>query len=181
MANQFLVKETMAAMRGLSAAEITALQNGTYEGVQLLGYYQKGDTPAPIIYYLAPLAPDPGSDDGGSVITIGTTKLVHVFDTVIDVRYFGLRSGAAYVNDPQLVNNIFIHNAGKSILFDYNTDFTMDMGTYWDAGTIAVVSNTNVIINGVIRHRPSTNGNASMFLVRNATNVSFEGTGTLIG
>ncbi|ULT25785.1 hypothetical protein KUH03_01950 [Sphingobacterium sp. E70] len=42
MANQFLVKETMAAMRDLSAAEITALQSGTYEGVQLLGYYEKG-------------------------------------------------------------------------------------------------------------------------------------------
>ncbi|MDR2274865.1 MAG: hypothetical protein LBF27_28410 [Sphingobacterium sp.] len=49
MANQFLVKETMADMRGLSAAEITALQNGTYEGVQLLGYYEKGDTPEPIL------------------------------------------------------------------------------------------------------------------------------------
>ncbi|ULT25766.1 hypothetical protein KUH03_01850 [Sphingobacterium sp. E70] len=61
MANQFLVKETMAAMRGLSAAEITALQNGTYDGVQLLGYYEKGDTPAPIIYYLAPTTPDPGT------------------------------------------------------------------------------------------------------------------------
>jgi len=57
----------------------------------------------------------------------------------------------------------------------------MDMGIGWNDGTIKVVSNTNVIINGVIRHRPSTNGNASMFLVRNATNVSFEGTGTLIG
>jgi hypothetical protein len=49
MANQFLIKETMAAMRGLSAAEITALQNGTYEGVQLLGYYEKGDAPVLLI------------------------------------------------------------------------------------------------------------------------------------
>jgi len=181
MANQFLVKETMAAMRGLSAAEITALQTGTYEGVQLLGYYEKGDTPAPIIYYYVNPLTDPGPDDGGSIIAIGTTKLLHTFETVIDVRYFGLRSGAAYINDPQLVNNIFVYNAGKDILFDYNTDFTMDMGIGWNDGTIKVVSNTTVIINGVIRHRPSTNGNASMFLVRNATNVSFEGTGTLIG
>ncbi|RKE55319.1 hypothetical protein [Sphingobacterium detergens] len=181
MANQFLVKETMAAMKALSAAEIDALEIGTYEGVQLLGYHEKGDTPAPIIYYLAPTTPDPRADDGGSIISAGTTKLLHTFDTAIDVRYFGLRSGAAYINDPQLVNNIFINNAGKSILFDYNTDFTMDMGIGWNDGTIKVVSNTKVIINGMIRHRPSTNGNASMFLVRNATNVSFEGTGTLIG
>ncbi|ULT25820.1 hypothetical protein KUH03_02185 [Sphingobacterium sp. E70] len=70
MANQFLIKKTMTAMQGLSAAEITALQNGTYDGVQLLGYDQKGDTPAPIIYYYVnPLTdPDPGPKDDGSVI-----------------------------------------------------------------------------------------------------------------
>ncbi|WP_158655577.1 hypothetical protein [Sphingobacterium sp. HMA12] len=51
MASQFLIKETMADMKALSAAEITALQNGTYDGVQLVGYYEKGDTPAPIIEF----------------------------------------------------------------------------------------------------------------------------------
>ncbi|WP_104381247.1 hypothetical protein [Sphingobacterium sp. HMA12] len=72
MANQFLIKETMLAMRGLMPAEITALENGTYDGVQLLGYYHKGDTPAPIIYYyIDPLTdPDPGPDDEGSVIAV---------------------------------------------------------------------------------------------------------------
>ncbi len=65
MENQFLIKNTMTDMRALSATEITALQNGTYDGVELLGYYEKGDTAAPIIYYLAPISPDPGADDGG--------------------------------------------------------------------------------------------------------------------
>ncbi|ULT25783.1 hypothetical protein KUH03_01940 [Sphingobacterium sp. E70] len=89
MANQFLVKETMVAMRGLSAAEINALQSNTYAGVQLLGYYEKGDTPAPIIYYLAPLTPDPGPDDGGSVIAVSGIKLIHTFPEKVDVGYFG--------------------------------------------------------------------------------------------
>ncbi|MEI2272552.1 hypothetical protein OHD16_10415 [Sphingobacterium sp. ML3W] len=89
MANQFLIKETMTAMQGLSAAEITALQDGTYEGVQLLGYYEKGDTPAPIIYYLAPLTPDPGPDDGGSIIALSGIKLIHKFPEKVDVGYFG--------------------------------------------------------------------------------------------
>ncbi|MGF7028408.1 hypothetical protein [Sphingobacterium sp. HSC-15S19] len=183
MANQFLIKNTMQEMKALDSTEIDGLEgnNPIYAGVQLLGYHQKGDTPAPIIYHLVPVNQDPGPEDGGSIINVGTRKLVHTFETVIDVRYFGLRSGADYINDPQLVNNIFIHNGGKDILFDSGTDFTMDMGTYWDDGTIKVASNTNIIINGVIRHRSSTNGNASMFLVRNATNVSFKGTGTLIG
>ncbi|OOG18809.1 hypothetical protein BWD42_02275 [Sphingobacterium sp. CZ-UAM] len=90
MANQFLVKETMAAIRGLSAAEITALQNGTYEGVQLLGYYQKGDTLVPIVYYLAPSTPDPGPDDGGIVIIVSSIKLVHQFVGHVDAVYFGM-------------------------------------------------------------------------------------------
>ncbi|WP_398452195.1 hypothetical protein AB3466_14045 [Sphingobacterium thalpophilum] len=73
MANQFLIKETMDAMRNLSATEIDGLKgnNPIYAGVQLLGYYEKGDTPAPLIYYPAPTTPDPGPDDGGSVISVG--------------------------------------------------------------------------------------------------------------
>ncbi|RKE55331.1 hypothetical protein [Sphingobacterium detergens] len=92
MANQFLIKETMTAMQGLSAAEITALQNGSYDGVQLLGYYQKGDTPAPIIYYyFNPLTdPDPGPKDEGSVIETGGIKLFHDFKKFIHVSYFGI-------------------------------------------------------------------------------------------
>ncbi|WP_418360532.1 hypothetical protein [Sphingobacterium detergens] len=119
MANQFLVKETMVAMRGLSAAEITALQNGTYDGVELLGYYEKGDTPAPIIYYLAPATPDPGSDNGGSLIEVGGIKLMHNFVGSVDIRYFG----AAPQN---LDNTIFIQKCIdtfqiKCISIDNNT------------------------------------------------------------
>lgn len=51
MTNQFLIKNTMADMRSLSACEITLLQSGCYAGVELLGYYEKGDTPAPITYF----------------------------------------------------------------------------------------------------------------------------------
>lgn len=43
----------MADMRSLSATEVTALTNGTYPEVQFLGYYQPGDTPHPIYYYLS--------------------------------------------------------------------------------------------------------------------------------
>ncbi|MDF2476952.1 MAG: hypothetical protein K0S24_2435 [Sphingobacterium sp.] len=100
MANQFLVKETMAAMQGLSAAEIIALQNGTYDGVQLLGYYEKGDTPAPIIYDYVDLQnePDPGPDNGGSVVQVGGIKVEHKFSTEeVDLRYFS-DSLPGYIN-----------------------------------------------------------------------------------
>ncbi|WP_223583065.1 hypothetical protein [Sphingobacterium sp. GVS05A] len=67
MANQFLIKETADAMRNLSTIEIAGLQgtNATYLGVELLGYYEKGDTPAPIRYYLSNTAE---GDDGGSEV-----------------------------------------------------------------------------------------------------------------
>lgn len=91
MANQYLIKETIDAMRNLSASEIAGLQGSspTYAGVQLLGYYEKGDTPAPLIYYPAPTTPDPGPEDGGSVISVGQIKLQAVFQSGVDCKYFG--------------------------------------------------------------------------------------------
>jgi len=86
MAKQFLIKNTMADMRNLCARELTELQDGYYSGIQLLGYYQAGDTPNPINYYLSSTT-DP--DDGGSVIAIGSIKLEHKFTGPLDVRYFG--------------------------------------------------------------------------------------------
>lgn len=88
MASQFLIKNTMADMRALSAAEITALTNGTYNGVQLLGYYQAGDTPDPINYYLSSTT---SADDGGSIIEASTIKLRHDFRGFVNVKYFGAK------------------------------------------------------------------------------------------
>lgn len=118
MANQFLVKETMAAMRGLTATEITGLQSGTYAGVELLGYYEKGDTPAPIIYYLAPTTPDPGSDNGGSVIiTSSNIKLFHIFEETIDASYFGAKgNGTSYIEDTAAIKNM-VALGNKNIKF----------------------------------------------------------------
>ncbi|MDF2517649.1 MAG: hypothetical protein K0R59_2945 [Sphingobacterium sp.] len=90
MANQFLIKNTMADMQTLSAAEVTALTNGTYSGVQLLGYYQAGDTPAPIEYFLSTTN---GSDNGGSIIATGGIKLEHRFLEAVNPLYFGAKAG----------------------------------------------------------------------------------------
>ena len=89
MANQFLIKNTMADMRDLSVCEIASLQgtNPTYAGVELLGYYEKGDTPAPIIYFLA--QDDTGVDDGGSIVAAGNIKLKANFQNGVDCKYFG--------------------------------------------------------------------------------------------
>lgn len=81
MANQFLIKETMAAMKDLSVCEIEALNLGTYSGVQLLGYYEKGDTPTPIEYYLTTT----GVNNNGDTIKSGSIILKANFEgKVID-------------------------------------------------------------------------------------------------
>ena len=85
MANQFLIKNTMADMQSLSSLEIQALKTGTYDGVELLGYYEKGDIPAAIVYYLVPIDQDPGTDNGGSIIEVGDEKLEHKFNGATDV------------------------------------------------------------------------------------------------
>ncbi|MFU1855669.1 hypothetical protein ACK8HY_01500 [Sphingobacterium sp. NGMCC 1.201703] len=89
MANQILIKNTMQEMRNLSAEEIAGLQGTTtiYSGVKLLGYYKKGDTPRPIIYYLS--TTEQGGEDGGSVIVVSGNKLVHHFTEGVDILYFG--------------------------------------------------------------------------------------------
>lgn len=84
----FIEKDTMAEMRALSAREIWALQNGYYKGVKLNGYYEKADTPAPIIYYLSDTTAE---DDGGSVIDVGGIKLEHKFIDVVYPEYFGAK------------------------------------------------------------------------------------------
>ncbi|WP_294346294.1 hypothetical protein [uncultured Sphingobacterium sp.] len=61
MANQFLIKNTMADMRNLSACEIVALESGCFPGIELLGYYEKVDIPCRIKYFLSSTVnPDDG-------------------------------------------------------------------------------------------------------------------------
>ena len=99
MANQFLIKNTMADMRTLSAAEITALTNGTYNGVRLLGYYQSGDTPDPIIYRISTTS---AVDDGGSVIDVNGVRLEHIFQGMVNLKYFGLTT--TIIDNTNIVN-----------------------------------------------------------------------------
>jgi len=111
MANQILIKNTMQDMRDLPAEEIAGLQGTTpiYSGVKLLGYYKKGDTPEPIIYYLAPT--DFGPDDGGSVIAIGGIKLIHNFVGNVNVLYFGAKGVEAGGQSPHRDDYPYIQNA----------------------------------------------------------------------
>jgi len=84
--SNLLVKSTMLEIRSLSTSEISDLQTGLFSGVLLLGYYEKGDTPAPIPYYLSSTN---RVDDGGSIIEVGNIKLEHIFIGDFSYKYFG--------------------------------------------------------------------------------------------
>lgn len=91
VSNEYLTKDTMEEMRGLSNLEIFLLKVGYYKGVKLNGYYQKGDTPEPIEYYLSDTAE---VDDGGSVFEVGGIKLEHNFNErkeFAHISYFGIK------------------------------------------------------------------------------------------
>lgn len=87
--DKFLEKDTMLDMRNISNTEILLLKMGYYKGVKINGYYSKGDTPAPIEYYLSDTTEE---DDGGSVIDVGGVKLDHEFVGACFPEYFGVKS-----------------------------------------------------------------------------------------
>ncbi|WP_333863691.1 hypothetical protein [Sphingobacterium sp.] len=147
MANQFLIKDTMQLMKNLSSTEITALEDGTYAGVQLLGYYQKGDTPAPIIYYLAPPTPDPGIDDGGSVIvtTVGN-KLVHHFDIVFP-EYFGAKGDGLTDDSTAIIKANRYAVKSKSTVFEFLPK-TYSIGKFSTTNNVLFLMATNLTVKG---------------------------------
>lgn len=98
---QILQKNTMTEMRNLSGLEILLLRMGYYNSVQLNGYYEKGDTPAPIEYLLSNTT---ALDDGGSVIAVGGIKLEHEFLGEIEASYFGV--SVSVTNNGPAINNI---------------------------------------------------------------------------
>ncbi|PUV26307.1 hypothetical protein [Sphingobacterium athyrii] len=153
MANQILIKNTMADMRGLSAAEITALKNGTYEGVKLLGYYKKGDTPAPIIYYYS--ATEQGGDDGGSVIVVGGIKLQIIFKEKVNALYFGISTTlsdnfdqlSAFFNYLKINGSVMGIMPAGTILYSQTINFAFDGGRLVGQGVKTILQFTGVADN----------------------------------
>jgi len=172
MANQFLIKNTMADMRALSAAEVTALTNGTYNGVQLLGYYQAGDTPDPIDYYLSSTTVP---DDGGSVILVGGGVLEHNFVGNVNIRYFGAK-GDFIQDDTQVIQKALTYSNKDGISSVY-----FPTGHYLITDTLIPPSDCMLYGDGnkshlEFKHEPfSISGTVKwMFRLYNHKNISFQ-------
>ncbi|MGE8290066.1 MAG: hypothetical protein ACN6ON_00240 [Sphingobacterium sp.] len=103
MANQFLIKNSMADMKNLSAAEIAGFQgaNPAYLGIELLGYYRVGDLPSSVFYYTSSSS---GTDNGGNIIETAGMKFESVYKSEVDIRYFGAK-GDGQQDDTQFIQN----------------------------------------------------------------------------
>lgn len=109
--DKFLEKDTMLDMRNISNTEIMLLKMGYYKGVKLNGYYSKGDTPAPIDYYLSDTSEE---DDGGSVFAVRGVKLEHEFVGEVDVLYFGAK-GDLIQDDTIYIKNAINYGSQENI------------------------------------------------------------------
>ncbi|WP_333863631.1 hypothetical protein [Sphingobacterium sp.] len=167
MANQFLIKDTMQLMKNLSSNEITALQDGSYNGVQLLGYYEKGDTPAPIIYHIAPTAPDPGADDNGSVIAVGGIKLEHKFKGEVDVKYFGAITD---IDNTDLINKVLNKFDNVVVSADYKVNPLGSVANDFKGGIRPRTNNTLRFANGSKFYIDPNDGESYSILTLNSVN-----------
>ncbi|MDF2517910.1 MAG: hypothetical protein K0R59_3206 [Sphingobacterium sp.] len=166
MAKQFLIKNTMAEMRNLCACEIAELRDGTYLGLQLLGYYQAGDTPDPINYYLSTTS-DP--DDGGSVIAVGGVKLIHRFIGMVDIRYFGAQVSTN-------INQVFdkAKRVADHLLIDDQYTITSPLEINKSNFKLELSSRC------ILQKTSLTNGDG-IKVAADLTNVVIEGQGTILG
>lgn len=114
MTDKYLRVDTMDDMRNLTSTDILLLKMGHYKGVELYGYYVKGDTPSPIQYFLSDTEK---ADDGGSVIKLSDIVLIHDFKAVLNVLYFGAKSDGVYDNAIVIQNAIDFCLANNVALF----------------------------------------------------------------
>lgn len=110
--NEFIECDTVEELRALDARQIWALENGYYKGVTLNGYYTKGDTPAPIQYYLSDTTEE---DDGGSVFEVVGIKLEHDFNGLINASYFGAKGDFINTEQPYFDNQEVINKILQSV------------------------------------------------------------------
>lgn len=186
MKNQFLIKESMDAMYNMCTCDLHALQTGTYAGVKLLGYYQKGDTPAPIIYYSSSNETKP--DDGGSIIDVGPIKLVHHFINSVDVKYYGVFPDLDANDTTVRINRaiksscpqIFIGDGEYKIVGDDRKTAVADF--LRDAGGIEMQDNKTLIMadNCYLIQRPTEMKQYNVIRVYNKKNVFITG-GNIVG
>lgn len=136
---EFLIADNVQELRNIPEQVLQLLVNGTYKGVTLLGYYIKGDTPAPIEYYLSDTI-DP--DDGGSVFEVGSIKLISD-KAISNPLYFGL----GFSENEEDITRFFqaYSSFWGSVAY---SGITINSGNFIITDTVEMPSNTSIIGSG---------------------------------
>lgn len=131
----FLEIDTVAELRDMSPYNQYLLWIGYYRGVRLGGYYEKGDTPGSLDYFISKTNEN---DDGGSIFEIGNLKFEHKFYEIIDVRYFG-----AMPNNSTSYFSVNIQRALDYISYTFKVVF-IPSGVFYMDRRLNVPSNTHL-------------------------------------
>lgn len=132
----YLEKDTMEQMRGLSDVEILLLKMGYYKGATLNGYYEKGDTPAPIKYQVVK---EDKEDDGGLILNIKGVTLISNLNERCNSKYYGI-----FPNTGE-----FFGEKVNQILRFISIEF--DEGEY--RGHVSIPENKNIYTKGCVTLR----------------------------
>lgn len=173
-----VVVDTVAELRSLSQQYIQGLVSGKYKGVQLLGYYTKGDTPAPTEYYLSDTAEE---DDGGSVFEVGGIKLEHEFVGGLDLRYFGVTSEGDMTDTVNRAIISFARHGGGDLIVDENLSINVSSEDDRISSGIKMASNINLVINGSINIIPNSFMNSVIISCNDIQNFKITGKGYIRG
>lgn len=166
---EFIEKDTMAEFRAISAREIWAIQNGYYKGVKLNGYYESGDTPSPIVYYISDTT---DADDGGSVVAVGNIKFTHDFGPDVDAVYFGTNYGniaSSYITLKRAIDYI-VKNNKNLLLYNKGYDYTIQQELrLLQGGNYSITAISNPVIKrtteGMVFGTPSNSETSLGFIV----------------
>lgn len=174
---EFIECDTVDDLRNLDARQFWAIQSGYYKGVTLSGYYTKGDTPAPIQYYLSDTAE---SDNGGSVFEVGGIKLEHEFTDSVNVRYFGAKSEDESFDNRDVINKACLKS--KRVIIDDGTYYvTIVTGGYGGAGGIMLQPDQVLEMgNNAVIQQSSSNVSVGNILGIRYDNITIRG-GKIIG
>ena len=134
-----VVVKTIQELRDLDSESIAKLEDGSYKGVQVLGYYEEGDTPSPIIYYLSETESE---DDGGSVIEVGDVKFFHDFKgAVLFDTYYGYKKEHTFTPEENTVKL-------NSMYSTYTGEIHHTSGVVANVNSTINIKNSNSIIYG---------------------------------
>lgn len=175
---EWVVCSNVDELRSLDPYYIGLITSNLVKGVQLLGYYEKGDTPSPIEYYLSYTTE---SDDGGSVIEVGGVKLVHEFKDSIDLIYFGTSEN---IEDNSVIINRAIEYASnkgvKEVVNNQNLNCVVKEESERWRGCIEMKSGVHFINNGVIKISPTNQDRYAIIGAEGVKDIQVK-VGTILG